>query len=143
MLRLILLLSVSSMLIGCGNGFRPINVGVVDPEFEPYVELFLDYANIPSINVDMYFNNQSGNVIGVCKTRGNEKKIEIDGVWWYSASELDREILIFHELGHCVLGQGHRNYTLSDGCRGSVMDEYHIGAYCYEKHYDYYLEELF
>lgn len=142
MLRLALLLSVSSMIVGCGK-FRAVNIGIVDPEFEPYVEMFLDHANISSINVDMYFNDLTGNVIGVCKTRGSEKKIEIDIMWWSSASELDREIVIFHELGHCVLGQGHRNFRLSDGCRGSIMDEYHIGAYCYDKHYDHYIGEMF
>lgn len=143
MLKAVLLSSVLLVVSGCGSGFRAVNIGVVDPEFEPYVELFLEHANIPSINVDMYFNDQTGNVIGVCKKRGNDRNIEIDGDWWSTASDLDREILIFHELGHCVLDQGHRDFQLPDGCGGSVMGTYHIGAYCYDLHYDHYIEEMF
>lgn len=143
MLRSILFISVCYMLMGCGQGFRAINHGQVDPEFQPYVDLFMEYANLPVIHVDMYFNPQSGNVIGVCYKRGNDRKVEIDVEWWDKAGELDREILIFHELGHCVLEKPHTNFDLEDGCGGSVMNEYHIGAYCYDKHYDHYIEELF
>lgn len=143
MRRLTTLVLLSLMLSGCGKGFKAINHGHVDPEFEQYVDKFLEIYNIPVIYVDLYFNEQTGNVIGVCKIKGNDKNVEIDPEWWYRASDLDREILIFHELGHCVLGQHeHRDYTLSDGCPGSIMDEYHIGAYCYDKHYDYYIEEM-
>ena len=143
MLRLILLLSVSSMIVGCGQGFRAINPGIVDPEFQPYVDKFMELGNITVAGIDMYFSPQSGNVIGMCFVNGSYRDIEIDGVWWSTAGDLDREILIFHELGHCVLNRGHRNFTLQDGCGGSLMDSYHIGSYCYSKHYDYYIEELF
>lgn len=143
MRKAITLIIVGLMLSGCGEGFEAINTGKVDPEFEDYVNKFLEIYEIPVIHVDMYFDEQSGNVIGVCKIRGNDRYIEIDPNWWSWSGDVDREILIFHELGHCVLDQhGHRDFRLTDGCPGSIMDTYHIGANCYEKHYDYYIEEM-
>ena len=143
MLRLILLLSVSSMIVGCGQGFRAISPGIVDPEFQPYVDKFMELGNISHMSVDMYFEDQTGYIIGTCLVRGQERRIEIDPAWWWSANNLDREIVIFHELGHCVLNQRHRDNLLFDGCSGSVMNTYHIGSYCYGLHYDYYIQELF
>lgn len=125
--------------------FEVKNRGTVDPDFQPFVDKFIDMFKIDTIDViyvDIYYNQQSGNVIGVCKIKGEEKDIEIDPEWWSKANDLNREILMFHELGHCVLSQGHRNYELSDHCPGSIMDTYHIGAYCYNKHYDYYIDEM-
>lgn len=141
MLRLITISLLSTIVIGCGTGFRP--VGYIDPEFRPLVEKFEQLAGV-TVDVTMYFNELTGNIIGMCKTYSDGyKEIKIDNIWWNYSSDTDREILIFHELAHCVLGQKHRDYNLSDGCSGSVMDTYHIGSYCYNKHYDYYIGELF
>ena len=126
-------------LLGCGE-FRTI--GYVDPEFRPHVEKFLEITNISNINVDMYFHPDTGEFIGVCIIRGQYKDIIIDMEYWKQAGYVDREILIFHELGHCVLMQDHRDFKLQDNCPGSIMNTYHIGEYCYDKHYDYYIEEL-
>lgn len=143
MRKLLTLIALSSLLSACGQRFKAKNYGHVDPEFEEYVEKFMEIYNIQVAYIDIYFDEQTGSVIGVCKIRGDERDIEVDPVWWGDAGDLDREILIFHELGHCALNQhGHRDFNLSDGCAGSIMNTYHIGAYCYEKHYDYYIEEL-
>ena len=128
------------MLIGCGHGFRAI--GIIDPEFVPYVDKFIEITGVDSIELDMYFNELDDSIIGVCTVEGIAKDVEIDPVWWKAVGRWDREILIFHELAHCVLGQEHRNLRLTDGCSGSIMNEYHIGAYCYKRHYNYYIQEL-
>lgn len=125
---------------GCATGFKIY--GDVGPEFEPYVNRFMEVTGINFIFADIYFEEQTGNVIGVCKSKGAYRAIEIDPEWWNEADDWGREALMFHELSHCILDQDHRNFTLDDGCAGSIMDEYHMGSWCYEKHYDHYISEF-
>lgn len=138
MLKIVVL---SILLAGCGRpGFQANTY--IDPNFQPMVDKFTEISGITP-EVSIYFDDLTGDVIGTCYVRGEVRDIEIDEAWWWNASYLDRELVIFHELGHCVLDQmDHRDFKLSNGCSGSIMNTYHIGAYCYEKHYDYYIEEL-
>lgn len=138
MTPLILIIIVTS-LTNCGK-FKA--KGIIDPEFRPYVELFAETYGV-YINVDMYFDELEGTIIGRCWKKGEARDIEIDVSWWSNNTDpYDRELLVFHELGHCVLDQGHRDFFLEDGCGGSIMVTIHIGGVCYERHYDYYIEEL-
>src|SRR5690606_17670169 len=49
----------------------------------------------------------------------------------------DREQLMFHELGHCILNRSHTNST------NSIMYPYHLSANYYINHYVNYIAELF
>lgn len=49
----------------------------------------------------------------------------------------DREELMFHELGHCILNRGHVNST------ASIMYPYHLGGVGYLNRYMSYISELF
>lgn len=67
-----------------------------------------------------------------------------DGCW--DVSDWDREILVFHELGHALLGRGHTDRTLPNGLRGSIMVEGRIfGLYSAARAdwREYYVDELF
>ncbi|PIK15164.1 hypothetical protein [Halobacteriovorax sp. JY17] len=45
---------------------------------------------------------------GVCNTYSDgTKEILIKKSWWESTDKTQREIMIFHELGHCRLGRDH------------------------------------
>ena len=74
--------------------------------------------------------------------------IQLDRTYWNSNSEIFREFVLFHELGHGILGiHEHRNDTLPDGEWKSIMrgppansQDHKIE---YDKHRDYYLDELF
>jgi len=97
------------------------------------------HANISGIN--------DGNVAGTCSYGGrtNERDILIDADFWNRSSHLYREYIVFHELGHCVLGQDHReacfaNRTWTSLMRsgvGSCRDNYNTNTR------SYYLDELF
>ena len=85
-------------------------------------------------------------VAGLChysSTRPNQ--IIIDKSFWSSASSMIREMVVFHELGHCVLGRGHRESHYSDGRCVSIMQS-GLGS-CYllynDVHRDAYINELF
>lgn len=137
--RAIAILSLCVLMAGCSK-FEA--VGYIEQDFKPHVYKFMAIAGIEKIEVDMYYSEQDGFIIGMCRINGENKYIEIDPMWWSENSELAREQLIFHELAHCVLGQGHRNYYLHDSCPGSIMGEWHVRESCYVKHYDYYIKEL-
>lgn len=61
-------------------------------------------------------------------------------------SRWDREILVFHELGHALIGRDHRDVQLPNGLRASIMNSGNIfGLYSKERaeHRVYYIDELF
>lgn len=52
--------------------------------------------------------------------------IELDSWTWIHANDLYREILVFHELGHCVLSRGHEEEKW-DGIPASLMVQSGLG----------------
>ena len=45
----------------------------------------------------------------------------IDANFWTAASDNSKEMIIFHELGHCFLERGHNDDKKSDGTCASIM----------------------
>lgn len=105
--------------------------------------------------------------VGTCHYSVNE--VDISKEWWkdWNRSYSERIELIFHELGHCILKRGHSNKPggvdfwrwlerlgfdlgifkniigLFDGCPGSFMHPETISELCINKHFYYYIQELF
>lgn len=71
--------------------------------------------------------------------------IRIDTTHWDKYDDWGREILVFHELGHCVLLRDHNNvWTEEIPYRPvSIMNANIIGSPIYRLHYESYREELF
>jgi len=68
---------------------------------------------------------------GRCTTFTNGTPIiDISPIYWNSVNDQGKEALLFHELGHCVLGRVHRNDTQPDGVPNSIM-YYSAGVYYY------------
>lgn len=101
------------LLIGCG-GPR------VDPQFAPYVARFEAEARnqgVPvtvRVSINFVENLRDGKVVGLCHyVSGGDNYIEIDRGQWAIYTDTQREVTIFHELGHCVLNRkNHRNDTI-------------------------------
>jgi len=51
---------------------------------------------------------------GYCESDREPHLITIQKSWWENVPDRDRERLLFHELGHCVLKRSHKN-GLTDG----------------------------
>lgn len=61
-------------------------------------------------------------VAGQCSFRRfTPNQVTIDIEFWRRASNNLREMIVFHELGHCVLLRGHEEATLSNGACASIM----------------------
>lgn len=120
----------------------------VDPEFLPYVRLFEEQGRLVVDDIIMEFGDPtdgdgSKTNVGVCKIGFTKTpRVIIDPEFWENASNTQREIIVLHELGHCVLERGH-DYDKLDGCPMSVMYPYLLSNYCYKSFKKAYLDELF
>lgn len=104
----------------------------VDSEFDDYLQRFLTLSSSHGHNFDVHktgliieFGNLSNNTAGLTHFE-NPIRIQIDRTYWTEISssanaDLIKEELIFHELGHGLLGRDHLNTTLENGDWKSVM----------------------
>ena len=84
-------------------------------------------------------------VAGTCQYGNHINHVTVDVEFWDRASNLLREFVVFHELGHCVLARGHEESSFSNGICRSIMrsgTQDCIDAYIAQNR-DYYLDELF
>ena len=151
MSRNIIPLVVITILFGCSK-YDYSNSELNNSEFQPYVDTFLAEANIRGYDIDLnsisfYLADiENENVGGLCNQRKEEIIIDKDG--WESLTEINKELLIFHELGHCILGRDHRNETSENGDCLSIMNGEENNFNCSKNIYsdlwrEYYLDELF
>ncbi len=132
----------------------------VHDEFAVFVHRFEEEAAKRGRNFDLEksgliieFADLKDNTAGLCHYE-KPIRIEIDKTYWdkmkkYGGSELIREELIFHELGHGILNRDHYNTLLEndewksmmcggDSVEGKTWNINYRGA-----RRDYYLDELF
>ena len=86
------------------------------------------------------------NVVGLCNHNViDPNHIVIDGHFWNRSSILKKELIIFHELGHCYLLRGHNDEVNGNGTCGSIMRSGTGGCLDLytEDNREVYLDELF
>lgn len=126
----------------------------VDERLWSYFEEFEKEAAERGFDFDLNQHNLTGNisdihdsgVAGSCSygfRRPNS--VTIDSPFWNRSGFFSREMVVFHELGHCVLGRNHTERLTSNGYCASIMRS---GTGSCRTLYDannreYYLNELF
>lgn len=160
------LLVLSLMLLFCCNkksDFTPLFA--VPDEFKPYVDSFWQQAASHGVSLQTnnliikYDSTLPLNICGqsnvISADNNIQKIISINPhlKCWNNGVEL--ETLIFHEMGHCILGRSHDNSLLPNGSPKSIMvaDNISLFSTCVypidsepcDKTYreDYYMDELF
>ena len=97
---------------------------------QPYFAKFESEAALRGFDIDLSIQNISAEiseisddgVAGTCTYGSNHPgHIVIDQSFWNQASENLKEMVIFHELGHCSLHRGHREGAYSNGACVSIM----------------------
>lgn len=154
---LLLCLLLGSLYLLQQNAFQS-NPNEIDEALLPHAEQFVAEAASRGVNVDLdgltlVFNDtmievDSQSFCGYTHTLGTEAppSVEISRPCWEAYSDQQREILVFHELGHALLQQRHRNDRLPSGSLASLMNSLNTFS-VYDKFTlpkrEYYLDELF
>ena len=106
----------------------PINQKYSAPDkVEPYVKRFEFEGNKRGVNVDVHSSNieiSFGIATGgnAAVTYLNTSKIVIDSVIWNNiTTDLEKERIVFHELGHCYLKRSHFNEVFPTGSRNTNL----------------------
>ena len=153
-ITLLVLLAYFSMAMGpkrpdipSENGGGTTPSGLADPEpFQTqFKELGKAYGAIfIAEKVVFSFRSFFGSTIGMCISGSSRtNQVQYSTSAWRGGSNTFREMLSFHELGHCLLGRGHKNSNHSDGRPESVMKSSIFNEKTYLAHRDEYLKELF
>lgn len=79
--------------------------------------------------------NDKSVVIGQCNFLSG--KITIDENFFKRSSNLDIEMVVLHEIGHCFFNKRH------DDSMPSIMNSYKSSVHLYEHFYNYYLNDFF
>lgn len=114
-------------------------------DFNSYIAEF-EIISKKKVNVPIIYGELDLSYAGVCTMWSDGyREIKINRVYWLFYSDAQKEILVFHELGHCVLGLKH-NDTKSSGCPASIMRSYLFSVDeaqdCYDNNRLFYLEEI-
>lgn len=126
----------------------------VEPALWSYFEKFEIEAADRGVNIDLAAVGITGSIerihahgtVGLCNHRLDQPNhVIIDMNFWQSASESSKELIIFHELGHCYLGRGHKDQKNEDGTCASIMRSGQGGCVDFytNSNRDNYLDELY
>lgn len=101
---------------------------VVDPELVDYLDAFRDEGEKRGWTIDIskisatLIERDNSTYTGLCSFDGrNYNSIVIDQAIWKTLDPFMKELVMFHELGHCVLERSHREVIFTDGTCGSIM----------------------
>ena len=133
---------------------EPVKFPNVDPELRTYFQRFEDEAARRGYQVDLTATGISGviseidetHVLGTCSyPRAQPNRVTVDQTFWNRGSDLFREFVVFHELGHCFLFRPHLEEFLSNGACASIMRSGNGG--CLDNYSsrtrEFYIDELF
>lgn len=126
----------------------------IDNRLRPYFNAFKEEAATRGMDIDFRLLKVDGyiqsipeqGVAGQCQTNtNNTTAVVVQPLYWDNINEFDKEFLIFHELGHCVLKREHLDEANPDGTCVSIMNS--GGIFCdinyNSRTRDQYIDELF
>jgi hypothetical protein len=124
-----LLLMASILVIGsCAKDDSP--EFLVEEPLQEYFDRFAAEAALRNVIIDYEALKISGdiriiatpNVIGQCiHTDKEPNTVIVDKFYWEVADDLEREFLVFHELGHCAINRPHLDDSDTQGDCVSIM----------------------
>ncbi|MEL7121054.1 MAG: putative metallopeptidase [Bacteroidota bacterium] len=127
------------VMVACNNDENVLDVEtevavegypLVEEALWPYFERFENAARERGFVIDLNAARVTGEidvidddgVAGQCTYRSHApNSVLIDQEFWDVASDLAKEYVVFHELGHCQLGREHREDAHANGTCVSMM----------------------
>jgi len=103
------------------------NYSAVDVRLQAYFKKFEEEGNKRGLTIDLAKANIAGSiakinvkgVVGLCNS--NNRGVIIDEDFWARSSHASKELIVFHELGHCYLLLPHRTDVANEGICKSIM----------------------
>lgn len=167
--KFLTLIALSLSLSACGLSplEEPLSgENFIHPDLQPYYDAYQASAKISNkvlpvpkyLSLDFNTELNTSGAVGLCRLSVSTSgafagRVTILKSYWDRVSEVNKRILIFHELTHCILKRGHSTGTLTlDNGREvpqSIMNPYTIGSYFYGmidtllEMMPYYEDELF
>lgn len=142
------------LITGCGKSIEDFiridNTNVkkakTNPIFAPFIQSFEAEFN-RKVRVPIVLKTIENKYAGVCLVYSNGyREIRINKNSWDQYSHEQKEQLIYHELGHCVMNKNHDNALLNNHCPNSIMRSYMFNDYeineCYLPEYNHYMDDL-
>ena len=114
------------LFIGCNKDGSQ----VIERELQVHFSSFEIEANAHGLDIDIssiaisgYIQNiETRGTLGQCKSYSDgTQQIVIDEQYWNRISNDEREYLVFHELGHCILKRVHNDEQDENGNCISIM----------------------
>lgn len=143
------------VLASCGAG--PLRTAQIDPIFQPYVDIFNKAA--ADRNLPISADENTGIIIRWSDTMPKAAAtchfevintlytpiIDVDRNYWKSSyiGASNRETLVLHELGHCILKRLHDDESPYRGRQHKSIMFYMNGIDDYVEYKEAYLDELF
>lgn len=127
--RLLFFLVLGSLFVACEKQSSSPSL-TVDEAFQPYFEAFEAAGAERGLAIELgaedigavFSSELEAQMAGKCtKFSTGARIIYIDQQSWAGRSELQREFLIFHELGHCYLDRPHLDEADANGFCVSIM----------------------
>lgn len=129
----------------------------VDDKVKPYVQRFDEWGKrlkgpqyeVPEMNIsvgpinDFNIGLITPTAIGICLFFTKPRTIIISEDFWETASDVEKEMVVFHELGHCALSRMHKHAKGPWGHPMSLMYPSIFSSYTYRSSRGYYIDELF
>ncbi len=143
------------LLIACGRNPTTEEISELGPYFERFEAASAQFGRDTSGDhrVILLFGGLKNGEIGVCEQSPlHSPRVLVDRATWLAHSDDGREAMIFHELGHCLLGRDHKDdlttmrSPLGDRALqtpASLMHSRGVRATTYASDRNYYLKELF
>ena len=116
--------------MSCGKQCKTVHV---DPELAVYAKTFEDDMEVSTSNITMQFGYLDDDLAGLCRSWSNgDREITIEPEYWKELNYIEREELMYHELGHCAMNLDHNDAMIVDPNNGmsieaSIMNSYFFG----------------
>lgn len=103
---------------------------IIEEELQVYFDLFVSEASIHGVEIDLssldigaYVKNiETTGTIGQCISYSDgSNDVVVDARNWERIDEEEKEYVVFHELGHCILKKSHNDMQDDTGVCLSIM----------------------
>lgn len=134
------LLTIIAGLLGCGT--EPQQAQDLGGQ-EELIGLFVNEAALRGVAVDtshlvVTYDSLADNTLGVCSMTYSGPKVILNIKSWGSLTPSQKELLVFHELGHCLFDYRHFN-----GSKANIMRSYALPDWYYKVNRTELLDDFF